>query len=208
MRKTRKPTTPVAEPIKEDYQEGCNDLTKLPAETLRAALIRCGLHPLVAQALPEEQLAPTMRDIQHRSNPYRQQPFFGYGEKIPWERALQNNVIFPRFQWGGPAQPLQSVNDKPTETVVPEELPMEMTLSLLNYGVLQTTIDELSKDQIEIVYNGLTAGRDVAEVAAEAGIKRGSSLIVEDSQALEQKSASECEESEPEDESDHRDERW
>ena len=101
-----------------------------------------------------------------------------------------------------------AVNDKPTETVVPEELPMEMTLSLLNYGVLQTTIDELSKDQIEIVYNGLTAGRDVAEVAAEAGIKRGSSLIVEDSQALEQKSASECEESEPEDESVHRDERW
>ena len=190
MRTTRKPKSPSP------------DVTDLPPDVLRKQLIERGMHPLVVGWLADDRLVPTVRDLETRLCI----PRFGYSLS-----KFDSRVVFPRpvpEQY----QALQSVQDKPPPKVVPDELPMEMTVELLDYGVLQTTIDTMTKQQIEVVYDGLRANREVADVVKEAGLPRGSGLVVEDSQATEEsRLCGVSEESEHEgedDDEDHRDERW
>ena len=70
----------------------------------------------------------------------------------------------------------------------------------------------MTKQQIEVVYDGLRANREVADVVKEAGLPRGSGLVVEDSQATEESRLrgvpEESEHEGEDDDEDHRDERW
>ena len=193
MRTTRKPKAPSPE-----APDASRDVTQLPPDAIRKRLTEYGMHPLVANWLSDDRLVPTLRDLEIR-------------RLIPRSRLNCAICVYPRPV---PAQyqALQSVQDKPPPKVVPDELPMEMTVALLDYGVLQTTIDTMTKQQIEVVYDGLRANREVADVVKEAGLPRGSGLVVEDSQVIEESrlgEASEDAENEGEDdEDDHRDERW
>ena len=193
MRTTRKPKAPSPE-----APDASADVTQLPPDAIRKQLIEYRMHPLVANWLADDMLAPTLRDLEIRR----------YIPKLRYDGPI---VVFPRPV---PAQyqALQSVQDKPAPKVVPDELPMEMTVALLDYGVLQTTIDTMTKQQIEVVYDGLRANREVADVVKEAGLPRGSGLVMEDSQVTEETRLCEAsEDSEPEreeDDEDHRDERW
>jgi hypothetical protein len=173
---------------------GENDISRLPDEVLRAELIRRKYHPAIVSIMPHWQLISEFRD--DRTRPHsagHKEPDFGASAPIPDEqdtstttddsrfhgfsRYPQTVVTFSHLYRFGQTQPLQSAPAEAEPVVkereIPDELPLEMAVEFLNYGVHQTAIDELTKKQIGRIMDGFDAKMDVAEIAAAVGLARG-----------------------------------
>lgn len=202
MSRVRKPRKSRTEDTDELYTEGCNDLAQIPAQYLRDELIRMKYHPDVVKIMPEWQLITTLREAHKRMRQSGQTPVPNFGSAVKpnlrmpghyLHHMTSDNVeedrhlilVYPEERYGVAHQVLQPTAPSLTDSAAPEpaaspELSVDANTALLDYGVLQSTIDDMTEDQIAKVMRGFEENLTIEEIVKQVGLKKGSTMLLDD----------------------------
>jgi hypothetical protein len=220
-RRTPRRPQKAESPPPPEFVDGTNDLALLPIDQLRAALVQEHYHPAVVKALPDFLVVKCIRELQTRFDNWNHcpNPVFGPDASTPYHLLSRFNPSFlcngypetiismPRP--GIEIQALQTNVDSEApvaEKPIPDTLPMDLNVKLLDCGVLQSTIDSLTKEKIGQIIDAFEARLDPVDVVAAIGLKIGNtSRIIADSQIGQtSESEKETEEEDRDDEDDPR----
>jgi hypothetical protein len=130
---------------------------------------------------------------------------FGVQPQISaWQQYPRTVVAYPRMGNYQMNQPLQTNVDsqepQKEEEPLPEILPLDLNAKLLNCGVLQSTIDELSSEKLGEIVKGFGEGLSPEEVVAAARLRIGNTTrVITDSQLVDTEREVEEDEREGED---------
>lgn len=202
----------TCEDKKYEYKIQSNDLSLKQVETMRKELVKFGFYKPAVDKMEKWELVSTLRNIANSNSHLIRFNLIGYSHSLyindnymfnndgdEEEDKLEEeekddttelcfptrNVIFPDFikNYYQNAKMAEPAVGKKRE--VYDNLPEEYNTMLLNHGVLQSSIDQLSKDEIQTIVEDMKNNIDLEQIVSDYGLETNQRILVNDSQFRE-----------------------
>lgn len=187
------------------------DFRALQDEHMRRVLAKRGFFAPALARLERWELVDIFRSLHRSGGSSAKRQLIGYDypglPRAAHEEESSDEasdcVIFPVEHYRTGGQTVAPVAVPKRE--VYDEVPEQYNTALLNYGVLQRSIDQLSKDEVQTIVEDMKSGADIAQIVSDYGLETNARPVAADSQFSASESNASTEDPPSESEDDHRD---